>query len=254
MAEARTWKVRLAGHHYDLEDFPHWLDGCDFAVGQDDTGFFLTSGAFEEWDDPAEVRRSATEIVELLNGLGRLAWGEFQPIALGAAIERDRGDGTRRAMLVATETASTRAKAYAAVVSGGGVPQPDPNRGLLAPLLTLAQRTEPVQRALGFLSGPEVTWNDLYRAAEVVQEDVGGAMFTDGWVEKGRFDWFTGTAQSYSVLGRDARHGRDRHEPPSPPMTFGEARQVILGLVLAWIKWKAEQDATAPGAAPAQAG
>jgi hypothetical protein len=44
------------------------------------------------------------------------------------------------------------------------------------------------------------------------------------------------TANSYSTLRSDGRHGKNRGDPPAQPMLRGVATKLVCGLVLAWLR------------------
>jgi hypothetical protein len=233
------WKVQLTGHEFDLEEFPLWLEGASVRVLRENGEFHLAATCFGELDGAADVLRAAREILDLLNGLGRLNEPSFHHIGVGS-VHRSFPDGRTEQYLFASEGIRARGKCHPLIVSAEGQPQPDPRAGVLTPLLHKAVASEPMQRALGFLSRAQLTWNDLYRAMEVVESTVGGEMFAKGWLTKAQQERFNRTANSYSVLGADARHGRDRHEPPANPVSFEEAKQIVFSVVLRWLKAAAD--------------
>jgi hypothetical protein len=47
---------------------------------------------------------------------------------------------------------------------------------------------------------------------------------------------FTHTADSYSTLRADGRHGKDRGQPPAKPMPRGVATKLVCDLVLSWLR------------------
>jgi hypothetical protein len=236
------WLVQLAGHRFDLEELPDWLDGGPFSVLEAEGAYFLKSEYFTRFTDPREVRRAAEDIVELANGLGRVQWQEFQPISVGA-VETRTSDGSRKVHISASERVLLRDKAKVVVKDKNGVVQPSKSRGKLTAWMEVAGEDALVQRAIGYLNRPGVTWNDLYRTLEVVKASVGGSIVDEGWASKRQLERFSRTANSYSVLGRDARHGRDPGDPPSNPMDFAEARRFILDIARQWLEWKVSKRA-----------
>jgi hypothetical protein len=59
-----------------------------------------------------------------------------------------------------------------------------------------------------------------------------------GWVSKNELERFRHTANSYKILGAEARHARDRFDPPKNPMTFAEADRFVRKLIREWVVWK----------------
>lgn len=81
----------------------------------------------------------------------------------------------------------------------------------------------------------------LYQVLDVLEEDLGceRVLLARRWQPAERIGLFTHTANNYRALGLAARHGPTDWEPPTDPMTLGEAKQVIGGLLQQWLKHKA---------------
>ena len=233
------WSIGLTGHQFDLEELPKWLDGGDFQVIEEDGEFLIRSSRFDALSDAEEVRRAAEEVVELLNGLGRLLWPEFTPVAVGA-VYTTAEDGRKNVHVFMSDTVAFRGKLKVTVIKRDGSLEQPQDLGRLNSWLDVAETDEFVQRALAYLNRERITWNDLYRALEVVESDVGGRVSKAGWASKAELERFNRTANSYSVLGRAARHGRDRGEPPPNPMKFEEAGHLVRRVVHLWIQEKVD--------------
>lgn len=118
----------------------------------------------------------------------------------------------------------------------GGVEQPDSRRGAMTLYLKVASTTKVKVDALKLVGRSSPTWAQLYNAYELVESDVGGRMFTDGWISKSGATIFRRTANSYKVLGEDARHGDPRFDAPDKPMERQTAVDLIRSLVKAWLQ------------------
>lgn len=234
METSTTWSVDLTGHAFDLEDLPVFLSGGPVRVVRGERGWQLVSEEFERFEDPAEVRRAAQDWVRLINGLGRLLDASFRPIGTGNAFRRS-ADGKPGLLAYIVGTAEGRGKATATLVVKGGVPQPDPRVGRMARLLQASSTSDEAQRILYFLGRQELTWSDLYRAYEVVKRVGAGSALTAAGVSKAAIKRFQRTANSYAAIGIDSRHGVDRNTPPSTPMSFSEAREIIAQVLTAWL-------------------
>jgi hypothetical protein len=232
------WLVPLLGHEFELSDLPTWMQGGAFEVQKRETDYVLTSPRFDELTDAAEVRRIAEEVLSFINALGRLKWSEFQPVRL-SDVEYEGPNGERSIFVALAGKASGRSKFTATVRRADGTVVPEVAPGEFNDWIAVASSDHLVERALTFLDGHTVTWSDLYRALEVVKADAGGNISRMGWASSTALDHFKHTANSYSVLGVLARHGRDRGGPPADPMSFGEARQLVFRTVRAWIDSKA---------------
>ena len=61
-------------------------------------------------------------------------------------------------------------------------------------------------------------------------------MYDLGWISQRDAVLFNRTANSFSVLGIDARHGTDVGQPPADPMPLSKARALVVGLVDSWLQ------------------
>src|SRR5213082_3135569 len=89
--------------------------------------------------------------------------------------------------------------------------------------LRLVHSNETVSRALRVFAQGSVRWSDLYHAFEIVESSVGGGMYERGWITREQTSLFSWTANSPQAVGEQARHGRQRNDPPPEPMSEDEA-------------------------------
>ena len=101
---------------------------------------------------------------------------------------------------------------------------------ILAEVANRDARVEQVLRTLASGADPV----NLYRAFELVENDVGARMVTNGWTTKAEIRRFTHTVNSVRVLGAEARHAVERRRPPRNPMSIAEARAFVMRLVEEW--------------------
>lgn len=84
----------------------------------------------------------------------------------------------------------------------------------------------------------QYTWVNMYRIYEVINSDAN--IIKHGWSTKKTVKDFTRTANSPQVLGKEARHGSSKEEPPKYPMSLEEAKEFINEIFNKWIKHKKE--------------
>lgn len=246
MAENHKWSVELRGERFDLEDLPRWTSGGKVRVISRGGSWFLVSPMLEELQDAGEVRLRAEELLSLVNGMGRVVQSNFRPVSLGNVHRRD-SDG-RGAIIALVGAAEGRSKALVTLVIRGAA-QLDPQIGLMNGGIDAALESEETQRLLLFLGQPDLTWNDLYRAYEVLKPLGIDHLLKRSGVKKDEKKRFSHTANSFSALGLAARHGVKDEDPPPVPMTFREARSLIIRLAKAWLDERLEGGAegSAPG-------
>ncbi|MGH7825511.1 MAG: hypothetical protein ACREQ7_10115 [Candidatus Binatia bacterium] len=231
-----SWIVPLLGHRFDLEDLPLWFAGQDVHVTQRDNGFVLVIPPKIVGDNYQPVRAFAEEQLELLNGIGRLLNPSFRSVSLSDQLYGIDASATVRHTVVAVGPAEMRVKAGSVRVVIGGKVQPDPAEAAASPLLVAASRFPRARDALIMVGRPHLTWSELYLLFELVEAEVGSQMFDRGWISRADAELFRRSANSYSVLRSDGRHGKDRGDPPTQPMAHGTALTLIRTLVLAWLR------------------
>jgi hypothetical protein len=111
----------------------------------------------------------------------------------------------------------------------------------IAKWLPLIPHDPAVKKATRLRNANDLEWNELYKIFEVIRHDAGKEMYQ--WATKTECDVFKGTANSEAILGDKARHGADKHGPPSKTISLADARPFIDRILRAWLEWKASQHA-----------
>lgn len=246
-----AWQVGLIGEDLDLEDLPQWFRGSVATVLPDKDGYVLQLASSLVGRDYARVRRIAEQELDTINGIARVLWPGFRPVRLANRINGVDASGQNVGIVLAVEGVECRIKGGSASLTGSGAGlQPrisSPGRALQE----LARTSAAVADVLAITGRSSHTWSELYLVFELIESDLGSTMFTEGWITKAEKRAFCHTANSYSALGRRARHGRDRGQAPAKPMTFGEAGVVVTRLVAGWLAFKiAEPQELATDEAP----
>ena len=231
-----SWIVPLVGHQFDLEDLPLWLSGQDVHVAPRDDTFVLVIPSAIVGHNYEPVRAFAEGHLELMNGTGRLLSSAFRPLSLADGLFGVDSAGVVLHTVVAVNGVEARGKAGSVRAAVGGKVQPDPREAAASPLIRAASLSPRARDALSIVGRPTLTWSELYLLFELVQADVGGQMFELGWLSRNDATLFTHTANSYSTLRSDGRHGKDEDDPPAHPMQHGTAVTLVCGLILAWLR------------------
>jgi hypothetical protein len=218
----------------DLEELPDWLSGPDLKVETRDSRSVLTGSAFERFKDAADAHQFATEILDRVNSLGPLLWSGYEPVTTGAVLS----EGGHHHILMAVAAGRARVKGKVVVLRRDGteVPPEPPPLSVLH-LLRVATTDPVVDRVLMYLRPPDVTWADLYRALEAVEQDAGDVS-SRGWAVASQRRLFRHTANNFGALGIDARHGHTKNPPPAHPMSLTQARSFVFEVVVKWLRTK----------------
>lgn len=232
-----AWILPLRGHAFDLADLPIYLHGSTVTVMKRDDGYFLWIAAEVSGEGHERVPAIAADAIEFINGAAGLLIDGFRPIALerGGFFGLDTNGEVANTVLQ-VDSAEIRFKGEHVTISINGEAQPDQRRGAITALLreTLVHRAK--ADALALLGRAKPTWSELYLVFELVEANAGGQMYSDGWITKAETKLFTRTANSYTALGRDGRHGSERTAPPSATMSQGAAIALMRALVRNWFK------------------
>lgn len=231
-----NWSVQLSGDRFDLEDFPKWFTTPDLQVVEGSDGYYLRSELLGAIEDADQVRASARELLESLVGAAKLYRPSLGAIGLNAVVKE--GENERRHVYVYLSGAiQMRSKVSTAKLTINGKEETPqiPRPALWA---AIAKDDEKVRQALRFWVKGSENWADLYKVHEVIESDVGDAIYTNGWASKIEVTRFTRTANSVEALGDQARHAKKYAESPPKPMTIQEAKRLIKRLLEKWIDSK----------------
>lgn len=194
--------------------------------------YALCSEDLDALDDLEEIVALAERKVAMLNGLLEIQDAQPRSIAVGAV----HGRGETRVLVGAAEGRLRR-----------GLPDADEEAKAW---IALGEDPDgPAARVLRRFHRP--TGPDLYAILEIICHDVGGSKrdgtkaITDrGWASKADIVTFDRTFQHYASAGDESRHGVNKNEPPSNPMSLRDARIWIRRLLERWLDEKGGVKAT----------
>ncbi len=230
-----AWRVRLEGSPAALEALPRLLPRT-CSIVREDGATYLESPEFATLTEPENVLSLATQAVEAANLVAALHIRGWYPVTCDAVAQL-RGDGTRLwAKLVSTSVnASARLAPSPTVIRADGTVDEPPAPPAFNELADLVLQSEPLKRALSFLR--EASWASLYKAYEIVRDAVGGEKKLRDlrWVPNSLLTRFTRTCQSPKAIGPEARHGVEVGTPPATPLSYPDAKRVVVGLLERWV-------------------
>lgn len=236
------WEVQLVGDQTDLRLLADSLAEGDLAVAATNGEYSLRAEEFEALASAGAVRDRAADLARSLSGASRLLIGSRRSISVGA-VYRVREDGGRD-ITVFPESAVMHIRAVPptiVITNDDGRVEVSRPADPVVDVLRLAREHPTIWRALRLRDSEGLSWTDLYRILDVIQEDTGGfAQF--GWAPEAELTRFKHTANSVAAAGDEARHGRERTAPPLHPMRLAEARQLIDRVLREWLKLHLESD------------
>lgn len=225
-------KAWLEGRSIDMETLARLFpEGKDPHVGADDAGYYLTSSAFERLHDGEQLHGAATTLLTRVNGVARVLAPGFRPIGLTESFYDDIG---RRHTVVLASVAEASVSVGIKVVNGEGQELPPPPSPASHYAGNLAGEYSVVAKVLSILGQPRLTWYELYKVHELVQEAVGG--IPAGWASRADLSAFGASANHPAVSGSEARHAVQKGRPPKRTMSLSEGEQLIRDLVRRWLE------------------
>ncbi|MEO6045058.1 MAG: hypothetical protein ABIQ47_14235 [Tepidiformaceae bacterium] len=225
------WLLTLRGDSADIETLQRTLP-AGFALTELQGKPAFRSDELDAVGDVLMVERRGQEFLAIFNGWLLLHDENAKHIELDTVHEVNPITGAINTFILpATATLTLRVFQPTVVISGGEPVDPAATSAALGVVLADSRAI----RAVRFFE--EGTWVSLYKVKEIVTEAVGSPQLLKdrGWVSAGALKRFDHTANNANALGDQARHARTSRQGPQTPMTLGEARQLIQGLLLAWL-------------------
>jgi len=102
------WLVQLTGNTVDLEELSNSLKSAEFSVFYAEDAYLLKSKDFNDITDPDAVLKRAGEILTLINGGAKLAFGARDPLQIAQVVRIDK-DGKRNIYTYVSDQVIVRA-------------------------------------------------------------------------------------------------------------------------------------------------
>ena len=236
------WEIQIQGRVSDLEYLASHFTAPPLKVSKDerDDCYLLQSASFVTCTNSQAVTLMAAEQLANLSGALRFVGHSKEPLRLGSVYRRHT-DGHRDVFVHIGATFYVHAGVDVTLTvtdSDGCIHPPAPPK--VVTIMHLALIDPAVAKALRLLALDAENWVDLYRLYEVVAADVGGerSMIKRGWSSEVQQKRFKHSANSVTVAGDAARHGQEKHQPPSAPMSLDDATAYVKSLLHAWLSSK----------------
>jgi len=235
------WYIPLIGHTFDLEDFPFWLSDQSIHVTSYKENYVIAIPTSIVGEDYKPVRELAEQQVDLMNGIGKLLSPSFRSISLSDKLFGVDSSCNIISTVVALGFAETRCKAGNIQCIIGNKVQPDSREAAADPLIKAALSSMKAHDAIVIAGRTNLTWSELYLLFELVKSEANEDIYNFGWITKSDAKKFTGTANSYKILGIHGRHGKDQGDPPKKTMKYNEAVKLIHNLSKSWLTYIGNQ-------------
>lgn len=240
------WQLQVQGWTSDLEHLERHFASTSFRVSRNerDGGFLYESDSFAACQTSEDVLKLANDELCVLSGVLKMVRDSPEPLRAGAVYRRNAAGG-RDVFLHIQETLHVRAEFGEVTVTttdaDGKVitkPAPPPRTVTVA---QLAATDTSVAKAMRLLAAPDhKSWVGMYRIHEVIEADVGSesALKKRGWGSAQDLKRFKHSANSVTVAGDSARHGKEVEQPPKYPMSVDEAAAYLNYVLQSWLSSK----------------
>lgn len=240
-----NWEVSVQGRDSDLRHLARHLTSPPMVIAQSDSdqAYVLQLDAFSACKDSTEVLELAERQLGILSGILKLERNSPDAIRAGAVFRR-RNEGrdvfvhvrdTLRINVEMGESLVTVTDANGNVLSKPEAPAP------VVRIAELCAEDSSVEKVMRLLAASDAKgWVGLYRIYEVVESDVGSeaALQAQAWGAGSDLKRFKRSANSVTVAGDEARHGKEWQVPPPNPMSLEEAGAYVEQLVRSWLTGK----------------
>lgn len=234
------WEVQVSGDVFDLCELVKSINNDEMRITKRDEYFFVESILFNNLATDKEVFTVASDILAVLTGATRLSLGGRIPLQI-VNVVKVREDGNRSIFLSVTDTFSDMRDSVGLEIQRSDGSIEIVNAADNVPDWIYTARMNPnVAKALRLRGTSKRKWVDLYRLFEVIEGDVGGidTIAREGWATKNSIKRFKHTANSPGAIGDSARHGKESTNPPSDPMSIGEAVSFVDSILHNWLRSK----------------
>lgn len=240
------WEVQIQGGLSDLDHLVRHFAAGHTRVTRDerDDSFLYQSDSFRTCTTSEEVLQIAEGEFAVLSGVLKFARGSRELLRAGAVYKR-HSNGSRDVFVHIHDSIQVCVEMGEVTVSvtdaeGNVIHRPSPPPRTVS-ISALVVRDEAVKRVMRLIAAPDAnTWVGLYRMHEVIESDVGGerSLKKRGWGSAQDLKRFKHSANSVSVAGDKARHGKEHEQPPANPMTIDEAEAYVNYVQHAWLATK----------------
>lgn len=243
---AKDWQVQIQGRTPDLEHLARQFTALPRRVVRDehDGGYLYESDAFASCATSQEVLDAASRELSVLSGVLKLVQGSHEPLRCGGVYRQNESGGRDVYLhvnsMILAHTTFREVTLTVTDAQGNIITKPAPPHRTVV-LANLASSNPAVAKALRLHAEPDSkSWVGLYRLYEVIEADVGGQVLLAkcGWGTDKQLRRFKHSANSVSVAGDAARHGKEVEEPPKYPMSLDEATAYVEYVLQAWLTHK----------------
>ena len=229
-ARQRWWILLHFNSDIDLMIFEKAVKGSDIRLIELADKFYLEDLRIPDTSDMSEAESSAKAVLAQTNAAIRVLCPHFQNARFEYIVElMDNGSGRGIVAFDFVVHGTSSLPGIREFLLEDATP--------MNSILPIWKSNKNVQEAFYYLGAEGDHWANLYKAWEIVDDDVprDSTIVERGWCTKAALTRFRHTANHQEAIGRFSRHARMKTVPPPDPMDIGEARVFVRDLVSKWI-------------------
>lgn len=241
------WLASISGNNVVLDNLdkvysPHF-HAFEESEDHHASSYFLKSKHFDNQTDPKAVMSSMKGLVQLINGAAALSWGLYEysnkhPITLDTLYYSELSDpGDSHWHIVRSLNNTPPSNPFIGNITP--IWHENPYRHQISALIELCIKHEDVFNLLRQMS-VGADWRNLYCIWDTITHYCSGPKNTIKELEldNKKIKAFTGTANSFSVLNIEARHGVLGWSTPKHTVDHQEAANIINEVVKIYLRNK----------------
>ena len=238
------WQVQIEGWSSDLEHLAKHFTTFTMRVVKDESGsFFYESDSFKPCSESSEVLKLANEELSVLSGVLKVVRESPEILRTGAVYKKNESGG--KDLFVCLSGIQVPAEPGELTIttsdsSGNVITKLTPPARTIT-IIRLATTDTSVAKVMRLIAAPDhKSWVGMYRIHEVIGKDIGGEykLQSRGWGSTKDLKRFKHSANSVSVGGDSARHGKEVEQPPNNPMPIDEAYAYLNYVLQSWLSSK----------------
>lgn len=238
------WQVQIKGWGSDLEHLTRHFTSSTMRVVKDESGSFLyESDSFKVCNEPSEVLELANEELCVLSGVLKVVRESPEMLRTGAVYKKNESGG--KDVFLCLSGIQVRAELGELTIttsdsSGNIITKPTPPARTIT-IMRLATTDTSVAKVMRLIAAPDhKSWVGMYRIHEVIEAEIGGEhkLQKRSWGSAKDLKRFKRSANSVSVAGDSARHGKEVEQQPTNPMSIYEAAAYLNYVLQSWLSSK----------------
>lgn len=231
------WRAKLKGSGIDLRRAAHLFRTAHYHVIEERSDFYLVSPELLQVET-GEADERAKDIVARMNAVMLLEDPGSEPVVVHGVQRTDQGPGAPCIVTMSPVVMTGRGALFAELTKAQSE-EGEPSPSEAERWINAATRDPAVAKVLRFLSSRS-TPSHLYKAYEVLREDMGGEseLRLRRWATRDALSRFRFAIQDEQTSGEAARHAIPAAGAPRNQWTIERAEEFLRRLVRVWLNFK----------------